>query len=137
MTALLTSKWRLRMGAILIALYTFCLVAPVAAFASGNGMSADCLGEAPHVMAMADHMAMAAGHHHDGMSHQPAKSGHEHHGLLCKCCTMFCASAVAPAMDAFSVQPVRFTHLASLPSESLTGLGTGRIDRPPRSLLSL
>jgi hypothetical protein len=132
MLALLTSKWRLRAGAILIALYALCVVAPAAAFAFDGSIAMHCLGDEPHGITMAD------GHsHHEGMGHQPANSGDNDHGYPCKCCTLFCASAIAPAMDVFSVQQVRFTQLASLPAESLTGLGFDRIDRPPRSFLSL
>jgi hypothetical protein len=133
MLALLTSKWRLRAGAILVALYALCLVAPVAAFAFSDGsMLAHCLGDEPHSMAMAkDHS------HHDGVGHQPAKSGHDDRGYPDKCCGLFCVTAIAPPMDVFNVQQVRFMHLASLPTESLTGLGFDRIDRPPRSFLSL
>jgi hypothetical protein len=142
MAGLLNGRWRTRVGAILVAVYALCLVMPVAALAAGSGiMSEHCLGGEPHSIAMMDHamvnhMAMGEGHHHDGMSHQPS-SGHDDHGLLCKCCAQLCISALAPDMGVFTFQPVGFTHLTSLPSESLSGLGFGRIDRPPRSLLSL
>jgi hypothetical protein len=133
MLAGLTSKWRTRSGAILVVLYALCLVAPVAVFAFGDGsLAAHCLSEGH------DEMALAEGHsHHAGASHESGNSGHDHHGYPDKCCGLFCVPAIAPAMAVFSVQQVRFTQLASLPTESLTGLGFDRIDRPPRSFLSL
>lgn len=131
MLALLTSKWRGRAAALLVALYALCVVAPVAAFAMSDGsMAAHCLTE--------DHHGAGQSHdHQDGASHQHPGPAGDDHGSAAKCCGLFGVTAIAPSFDVVS-RPIRQVSDVTVPAaESLFGRGSGRIDRPPRVLLSL
>jgi hypothetical protein len=130
MFGLLTSKWRLRAGALSVVLYALCFVAPVAAFAFSDGsMPAHCLSSNHH--AIAD-----AYGHDDGMADPASDPGADDHGYPAKCCGLFCVSAIAPAMDFVSSRTTPLVLMASVPAESLSGRGFDRIDRPPRNLSS-
>jgi hypothetical protein len=132
MMSLLTSKWRWRAASVLVAVYAFCLLAPAAAMAVGSGAAAaHCLND--------DHHGLAKVHvHHDGSSHSHSIPKADDHAQPSQCCGLFCLSAVAPAFEqvvaaSFAAPDVAATVTASL----LFGCGSNRIDRPPRSLLSL
>jgi hypothetical protein len=134
MLALLTSKWRSRAAALLVALYALCVVAPVAAFAASDGaMPAHCLTDDDHAMA-----ATGESHdHHDGAGHQHPGPTHDDHDSLAKCCGLFGVTAIAPAFETVATPMVQASDVAMPAAESLSGRSAGRIDRPPRSLLSL
>jgi hypothetical protein len=132
MLALLTSKWRKRAAAILVAFYALCLVAPVTAFAFSDGsMPAHCLTD--------DHHDMGVAHdHQDGADHDKSGPGDDYHGQAGKCCGLFCLSAVAPSVfDVVGARLLLATDVVMPAAESLFGRSSSRIDRPPRSLLSL
>lgn len=126
MVAVSIGKWRVRLGALLVALYALSLLTPAASFAVTGG--APCL---------AEHAAPGSGAaHHHGAGHAPAD--HDRHaGLPCKCCTLFCVTAIAPAPPVLTVRPVAIARLVSQSAESVGGRGFDRIDRPPRPSLSL
>lgn len=136
MFVLLTSKWRRRAAAFVAALYALCLLVPATALAmSDQAVPAHCL------TMIDDHTASAAeaAHDHAGMSHDdhgkmPAPSGHS---LPDKCCGLFSATAIAPALD-FVAEPTRHVSDMTLPAvASLLGRDAGRIDRPPRNLSAI
>lgn len=142
MFVLLTSKWRERAAAIVVALYALCLVAPTAAFAfSDDLMPAHCLSLADDHPGAAE-LAVAESHtYQDGINHHKSSDSKsspgdaDHPG---NCCGLFCLTAIAP--PAFSIAETRVVQVSvvALPAaESLFGRSASRIDRPPRALLSL
>lgn len=136
MFVLLTSKWRERAAAVMVALYALCLVSPTAAFAFSNDLTpAHCLSLADNHPGTAE-MAVADSHaYQDGINHHKSSDSKSSPG---DCCGLFCLTAIAP--PAFSVaetQVVQVSAVALPAAESLFGRSAGRIDRPPRVLPSL
>lgn len=131
MLAWLTGKWRLRAGTILCALYAFCVLAPAAALAlSGGSLPAHCLSESD--------LHIASSHaQHDPADQHTSDRGENEHDHAGKCCGLFGVTAIAPDLNFTIMRTQPVSHLASLASASLSGRGADRIDRPPRSLLSL
>ena len=142
MLVLLTSQWRKRAAAILVALYALCLVAPAAAFAF-NESSATAL----YLSLTDDHRSMGESGlgeshvHQDGMDHHkssPDKSnfgGDDHPG---NCCGLFCITAIVPpALGVTALHPMQASAVVLPVAESLFGRSSNRIDRPPRTLTSL
>src|SRR5450759_462342 len=121
-------QWQ-RAASLLVALYTLCVVGPAAAIAFGDSeTAAHCLTD--------DHLETAKVHvHHDGSSHQHSLPDDDH-GQPGKCCGLFAPSAIAPAIDFVAGPHSHGLHLASVITSALSGRGSDRIDRPPRSLLS-
>lgn len=129
MLALLTRKWRWRAACLLVAAYSLCLIMPTAALALGDAPGpAHCLTD--------DHHGLTAVHvHADGSSdHHKSNGGDEPPG---KCCGLFCLSALSPDVVLVG-QPHVHAVAAVVPLPvRMAGRGSDRIDRPPRSLLSL
>jgi hypothetical protein len=118
-------------ASLLVAIYALCLLAPTAAMAfNPSPATAHCLTDDRHGMT-AEHA------HEDGTSHRHSDSGDDEKGQAGKCCGLFCVSAMAASVDFFAWRHPPASHIASLHTETLSGLGDDRIDRPPRSLLSL
>lgn len=109
---------RIRVGRFIALAYLFCVLAPAAALAWGNG-PAPCLDD----VLLADvpvHHQMSAGHMHDGamhdhmhMHHQsaqdtPAPPHHDGKGNAGPCCAMMCVSALPADLPSFAkpLQPV-------------------------------
>jgi hypothetical protein len=67
-------------------------------------------------------------HHHSGVDHGQAAA---------KCCGLFSVSAIAPLMDIFIGRQPPVSLRGAPVAEALSGCAADRIDRPPRSLLSL
>jgi len=131
MLARLTRKWRWRAATLLVALYALCAVAPVAAFAiSDGGITAQCLTDNRQAVSESPHRQ-------DGATRQHLGPAADEHGSLTKCCGLFCVTAIAPSFDLVSTPIVQTSDVATLAAKSLFGHGSSRIDRPPRSLLSL
>ena len=129
MLVLSAGKWRQRAVAVLVALYAFCMVAPVAAFAFSDA-SAPCLTQTD------DHHGMGESQvHQHGVDHQKSGTGgNDHSG---KCCGLFCVTAITPAFDMVT-DPVANASAVAVPAiENLFGRSSNRIDRPPRILPSL
>lgn len=126
----LNRKWRLRVASLVVALYAFCLAAPAAVMAfEHSGIPAHCL--------TADHVSFAVHKPHDGASHhhQDGKSNNgDHDG---KCCGLFGVTAIAPEVNVIAAPLRSASTQPSLVITSLTGRTSDRIDRPPRSSLSL
>lgn len=129
MLARLTRTWRWRTASLLVVVYALCLAAPTAVLAfSGAPAAAHCLTD--------DHHGLAAAHgHDDGAPHQHHDNGDD--DPPGKCCGLFCLSALSPD-TVFIVSPqVHWAAVIVPRPEASSGRGTDRIDRPPRSPLSL
>lgn len=125
-------RWRRRVGVALAALYVLALAAPVTTIAFSAGAPlVHCLTETLGISTPHDHAATAqAGHHHAGLP------DHDH-GQSEKCCGLFGVTALAPSYDVTDI-PLAVASAIALPRpESLYGRGSERIDRPPRTILSL
>jgi len=131
MLSLLTSKWRWRAASVLVAVYALCLLAPAAVMAiSGGAAAAHCLTD--------DHHALAKIHvHHDRSSHSHSNPNADDHGQSGQCCGLFCLSAIAPAFEQVVAASFAAPDIAVVVTDSLFGRASDRIDRPPRSPLSL
>jgi len=126
----LTSQWRWRVASLLVVLYALCLAAPTAVLAFNQAsVPAHCFTDDQHGIG-AIHV------HEDGSSHRQSGTGDDQ-GQPGKCCGLFSVSAIAPAIDFVAGQNPPVSHRPSLLAQSLSGRGTDRIDRPPRSPLSL
>jgi hypothetical protein len=105
---------RIRVGRIIAFAYLFCVLAPAASLAWGSG-PAPCLDGAVLANPVPAHHQMAAGHVHDGMSHdhvgthshhqaaaQDAPASHRHggKGTVGACCGMMCVSALPADLPA-------------------------------------
>jgi hypothetical protein len=131
MLRLLTSKWRWRAASVLVAVYAFCLLAPAAAMTVSSGpAAAHCLNDDHHGLAKVQVQ-------HDGSSHSHSIPEADDHGQSGQCCGLFCLSAVAPAFEQGIAASFAAPDVAATVAASLSGLGFDRIDRPPRSYLSL
>lgn len=112
------------------AFYLLALVAPaVAVTLSVDPSRAHCLDEIQAV-ASHHHSADHADHHHSPPVDPPRDQNQN-------CCGLFGVTAIAPAFVITVVPPVVAAGIAFTVSEDLFGRGFDRIDRPPRSLLSL
>jgi hypothetical protein len=131
MLGLIPRKWWRRGASLLVALYVVCLIAPTAvlAFSTTSG-SAPCLAD--------DHHGLGTTHvHQDGSSHHHPGNDDEdrsHHG---KCCGLFCLSAITPDVGFVTGPHPIIAQGATLLVTAISGRGFDRIDRPPRSDLSL
>ena len=127
----LTSRRRIRAASLLAVMYALCLLAPAAAMAANpNPAMAHCLTD--------DHHGMSAGHADDsGASHHHSHSGDDEKGQAGKCCGLFSVAAIVTSADFQAWQHAPASHVAFALTENMTGRGTDRIDRPPRSLTAL
>ncbi len=126
-----STKWRLRVASLLVALYALCLGAPTAVMAFGQGgIPAHCLTDDQQNAGMAHvHQDATTHHHSDG------KDGGGDHAI--KCCGLFSASAITPDIVILSPKRQPAARLPALAADIRTGRGFDRIDRPPRPHLSL
>jgi hypothetical protein len=125
MRVIVKRGWRRKAGALVVALYALCLLAPVTAIAATDGsVPVHCLGE----------YGEAALHHDAGTSHQ-APADHDH-GQDEKCCGLFGVTALAPDFQVVAVRLTQSSTLTMPHAASLFGSRGQRIDRPPRDLQS-
>jgi hypothetical protein len=130
MLSIARKSWRRKVGLVVAALYLLALATPVAAVSLSVDLSrAHCLDEI-HALASHHHAADHADHHHSPPADPPRD-------LSQNCCRLFGVTAIAPNFSITAV-PMAIAHsLTMAPSANLFGRGFDRIDRPPRSLLSL
>ena len=131
MLAWLSSKWRVRVAGIMVALYALSLGTPTAVMAfSQGGIPAHCLTDEPQSAGIFHVHQDGTPHHHSGGKHDDGD-----HAI--KCCGLFSVSAIAPDVVVLPV-PRRLNnhHLTPLAGDP-TGCGSDRIDRPPRSHLPI
>jgi len=100
--------------------------------------AAHCLTEKSHGQSNHHAGLVTDESHHgsDGSSHH-SNAGDDEKSQAGKCCGLFCVSAMVTGVDFVAWQHPPAMHVASLFVESLSGQNSDRIDRPPRSLLSL
>jgi hypothetical protein len=118
----LTRSMRIRVGRIIALAYLFCVLAPAASLALGNG-PAPCLDDSlladlvpVHHQMQASHTHGGASHHHEGVHahHQtaahdaPAPNHHDGKGTPGPCCAMMCVSALPADLPSVAkpLQPV-------------------------------
>ncbi|WP_438265058.1 hypothetical protein [Bradyrhizobium commune] len=136
---------RMRVGRLVALAYLFCVLAPAAALAWGNG-SAPCLDETlladlvpVHHQVAASHMHSDSTHDHAGIHahHQtaaqdaPIPHHHDGKGKVGPCCAMMCVSALPADLPSVAtpVQPISACApeiVVSLHSEA-----PPRLYRPP------
>jgi hypothetical protein len=127
----LSSKRRLRLASLLVALYALCLVTPTAVMAlSPAAIPAHCLTD--------DHQDAVTMHvHHDGSAHHHSDGKDDDGDHANKCCGLFSVSAIAPDHAILPAPNRPASRQPVLAADSRTGRGSDRIDRPPRSPQSL
>jgi len=131
----LTKTLRARAAIVLAVLYALCVIAPPLALAFSDGaVAAHCLTD--------DHHGVNAQHEHDSMhihvqGGPPSKSNEQDKGKSENCCGLFCVTAGAIPSIAALTKPDHATPIDAVLDSALWGRTTDRIDRPPRSLLSL
>lgn len=130
----ITSQWRQRAAAVLVALYALCLLAPVTTLAfSDSAEPAHCLTVSD------DHHGISGSHdhHHDGVDQGKTSHDNNDHGLPGHCCGLFCVSAIAPTFELIIAPVPHASGLTTSAVEDLFGRSSSGIDRPPRILPSL
>lgn len=130
MRAIVAKSWRRKAGALIVALYAWCLLAPVSVVAAADGsVPVHCLDD--H-----DHAAGEPALHHSATRNDQVPANHDH-GQDEKCCGLFGVIALAPDFQVVAVRLTQSSTLTMPHAASLSGSRVERIDRPPRDLLSL
>lgn len=150
----LTRVMRVKAAHILVALYTFCLVAPVS-LAFADGALAHCL-TGPTLVQHAGHAHDEAAHVHQSMTHgdhdhrvsanaESADAMHDHAGMTDSggkstapaCCGVMCVNALPASM--FELTPRTMTHasVAASSDAGISGEAPDLLYRPPIILLSI
>ncbi|HEX5516495.1 MAG TPA: DUF2946 family protein [Pseudolabrys sp.] len=123
-------KWRRWVGLLAATFYMLTLAAPVTAVAlSADPTHSHCLKEV-HALVSHHQSADHSDHHHSVPANPQSDQSQN-------CCGLFGVTAIAPTFVITVVPPVVAAGIAFTVSEDLFGRGFDRIDRPPRSLLSL
>ena len=123
-------EWRRWVGLLAANFYLLTLAIPVTAVAlSADPAHSHCLKEV-HALVSDHQSADHSDHHHSVPVNQPSDQSQN-------CCGLFGVTAIAPAFVITDMRMVVAASITLAPSENLLGLGFDRIDRPPRSLLSL
>lgn len=134
MLSIVRRTWLRRAGFVAAALCVLAWVAPVAAVTLSADLSrAHCLDEI-HVLANHHQTADRAHHQHSAPADQTRDQTRDQGQ---SCCGLFGVTAIAPSYEATSVPIVVATSIALTPPENLFERCFDRIDRPPRSPLSL
>lgn len=150
----LTRVLRVKAARILVALYAFCLVAPVG-FAFADSTLAQCL-PTPTQVQHAGHVHGEAAHVHQGMTHanhdhqasanaESADAMHDHAGMTDSggkstappCCGVMCISALPASM--FELTPRTMVHASVVASSDagISGEAPDLLYRPPIVLVSI
>jgi hypothetical protein len=149
MLTLVNRKRRFGAASLLAVLYAFCVLAPAAAFAFGNGeKAAHCLTDTNHglgkVHAYADgsrHEHGAAHQHHASQDHAAAQensqANDEGKSHSSTCCGLICLTGLATAVESLWSEATREPLPVVLAANGVRGCGLDRLDRPPRSLPSV
>jgi hypothetical protein len=135
MLRLLAKKLRMRAGLVLAVLYAFCALSPPLALAfTDSALAAHCLTD--------DHHGMNVQHEH-GLTHShdeggPLGQSSDHDkGKSDNCCGLFCVTAGAIPLVSALAEPAHAITMDVIFDGVLGGRANDRIDRPPRSPLSL
>lgn len=113
----MTRTMRIRVGRLIALAYLFCVLAPAAALAWGNG-PAPCLDDALLAELVPIHQAMSTSHVHDAAHDHnamhthyqsaqdtPAPHHHDDKGKVGPCCAMMCVSALPADLPSFAKPP--------------------------------
>jgi hypothetical protein len=128
----LRRTWRWRTASVLVVVYALCLATPTLVIAlSHSSIPVHCLNADEHGVAttLSHEHGSPQQHHPDGDHDDQVNPG--------KCCGLFSTSAIAPAIAIVDFQTAVLSPSPSFITANLTGRGPDRIDRPPRSHLSL
>jgi hypothetical protein len=130
MLSILRKHWHRKVGLVAAAFYLLALAAPaVAVTLSVDPSRAHCLDEIQFLTSH-HHTADHSDHHHSPPVDPPRDQNQN-------CCGLFGVTAIAPNFAITAIPVVVANSITINRSESLFGRGFDRIDRPPRSLLSL
>lgn len=150
----LTRVMRVKAARILVALYAFCLVAPIS-LAFADSALAHCL-TGPTQVQHVGHVHGEAALVHQGMTHadhdhqasantESTGAMHDHAGMTdpggkstaLACCGVMCVSALPASM--FELTPRTMTHASVIASSDagISGQAPDRLYRPPIVLLSI
>jgi hypothetical protein len=125
----LTRALRSRVASMLALLYLLCVLAPVAAFAFGDGSrAAHCLTDDNHGLQSA-HV-----HMHDGGKVHVHEDGTSHDG---QCCGLVCLSALPASISQVETPVLPALVAVSANQEDVAGKIPDRLYRPPIAPLSL
>ena len=149
----LTSQMRAKAARILVALYAFCLVVPVAGFVLADSALAHCLTPPVHAQhvteAVHDHHAMHADMTHAGHEHHASAdtaaatdddAGTAHTGSKSStppCCGVMCVSALPASPFELSPRAVAHAVVLAVSDAGIAGEAPDTLYRPPSVLLSL
>src|SRR5262245_33987383 len=135
MFARLQKKLRVKAAFFVAMLYVFCVITPPIALAfTDRASAAHCLADDHHGTG-AQHMHGQKHVHDDG--NVPGLGDHDDKGKTDNCCGLFCVTAGAiPSLPVITEPSHTITMKAGLDGV-LRNRTSDRIDRPPRSLLSL
>jgi hypothetical protein len=130
MLSVARKHWHRKAGLVVAAFYLLALVTPaVAVTLSVDPSRGHCLDE---IQAVASHHHSADhAYHHDSPPADPPRDQNQN------CCGLFGVTAIAPNFAITAIPMVVANSITITRSEDLVGRGFDRIDRPPRSLLSL
>jgi hypothetical protein len=130
MLSVARKHWHRKAGLVVAAFYLLALVTPaVAVTISVDPSRGHCLDE---IQAVASHHHSADhADHHDSPPADPPRDQNQN------CCGLFGVTAIAPNFAITAIPMVVANSITMTRSEDLFGRGFDRIDRPPRSLLSL
>jgi hypothetical protein len=136
----LTKAVRSRVASAVALLYMLCVLAPVAAFAFGDGSrAAHCITDDNHGLRSAHVHTHDAGKvhvHEDGTSHEHSKppDGKSSDG---QCCGLVCLSALPASISEVETPSLPALVAVSDNQEDVAGRTPDRLYRPPISPLSL
>ena len=130
MLSLLHYRWRLRAASLLVVMYSVCVVIPAATLIfTDAATAAHCLTD--------DHHRVATHAHQDGSDHEHPDTGKADGEQSKSCCGLFCLSAMMQTIEVAVVAPLYTAEIPAVVGNRIQGRNTERIDRPPRTLLSL
>jgi len=130
----LPKRARIRVALVVAAVYAVCVVSPALAIASTDGTGAShCFTD--------DHHGVSVEHvHGDAHSHDKGavnKSNDHEKRKSEDCCGLFCITAGAVPLGVELAEPNHGTPITVVFDNAPGGRPGDRIDRPPRSLLSV
>ena len=131
----LTKIRRARAAIILAGAYALCVVSPSIALALAQGAAAaHCLSDDYHHIPASDKGDVSHPHHDIDVAGQ----GYDHDKVKSEnCCGLFCVTVGAIPFARSLADSIQAAAMNVVIDDVLRGRPTDRIDRPPRSLLSL
>lgn len=147
---------------MLVALYAFCVLFPVAGFAFGGANAAHCLPDVVQVRHAGPQHEAAQGHAHDQVGHDHANHGDashdhgaasmaddpgpQHHAGMDHtgsksgapaCCGVMCVSAMTASVFELTPRVMTPSPMRASSDAGISGEAPDRLYRPPIVLLSL